>query len=741
VSDLPSGTVTFLFTDVEGSTRLLKQLGDRYAEVLATHRDLLRAAVEESGGRPIDTQGDSFFAAFHRAKDAVTAAVTAQRTLAAQSWPDGAELRVRMGIHTGEPVVGSDSYVGLGVHRAARICAAGHGAQILVSQTTRELLRDDPSPETGLRDLGEQLLKDLDHPERIYQVVAEGLPDDFPALKTAVARPARAGPAVTGWDFRILGPLEVWKDGESLQLGGRRPRSVLALLLLNADHVVSTDHLVDRLWGEEPPRTATTSLQNCISQLRKLLGADRLLTRPPGYVVRVEQDELDLRRFERLVAEANVAEPEERAQKLRDALALWRGAPLADFSFETFAQGEINRLEELRLNALEDRFDADLERGRHGEVVGELESLLAHHPLRERLRGQLMLALYRSGRQAEALQTYQEGRHALVEELGIDPSPELQALHAGILRQETRLQRTSSAPAGDDHSGDVVKALVEGRLVTVLGPGVEPRGLPNAIEHLAKTFGYPRQNGVAELPRVAQYVATMTGPGPLYDTLHELYSRTCEPGPVHRFVANMPARLRELGAPHQLVVTTGYDLVLEQALTDAGEEFDVVAYVATGRNRGRFWHLAPGERPRVIEIPNTYATELSLERRTVVLKLHGGVDRDTAREWESFVVTEDDYIDYLARDELANLIPVGLTAKLRRSHFLFLGYALRDWNMRVLLNRLWGEEKVGYRSWAVQPEAPALEIESWRRRDVDVFDIPLEQYVATLDRRLAEVRA
>jgi hypothetical protein len=231
----------------------------------------------------------------------------------------------------------------------------------------------------------------------------------------------------------------------------------------------------------------------------------------------------------------------------------------------------------------------------------------------------------------------------------------------------------------------------------------------------------------------------MTGPGPLYDTLHELYNQTFEPGPVHRFVAEVPARLRELGAPHQLVVTTGYDLVLEQALTNAGEEFDVVAYVATGRNRGRFWHLPPGERPRVIEIPNTYATELSLERRTVVLKLHGGVDRDTAREWESFVVTEDDYIDYLARDELANLIPVGLTAKLRRSHFLFLGYALRDWNLRVLLNRLWGEEKVGYRSWAVQPEAPALEIESWRRRDVDVFDIPLEQYVATLDRRLAEV--
>src|SRR6266545_6397863 len=130
-----------------------------------------------------------FFAAFHRAKDAVTAAVLAQQALVAHSWPQRAEIRVRMGIHTGEPAVGSDSYVGLGVHRAARICAAGHGGQILVSQTTRELLRDDPPDETLLRDLGEQLLKDLDHAERIYQLVAPGLQEDFPALKTAAPAP------------------------------------------------------------------------------------------------------------------------------------------------------------------------------------------------------------------------------------------------------------------------------------------------------------------------------------------------------------------------------------------------------------------------------------------------------------------------------------------------------------------------------------------------------------------------
>jgi hypothetical protein len=163
--------------------------------------------------------------------------------------------------------------------------------------------------------------------------------------------------------------------------------------------------------------------------------------------------------------------------------------------------------------------------------------------------------------------------------------------------------------------------------------------------------------------------------------------------------------------------------------------------VATGRDRGRFWHLPHGGAPRLVEIPNTYATELDLAKTSVILKLHGGVERGSAREWESFVVTEDDYIDYLAREDLSNLIPVGLTAKLRRSHFLFLGYALRDWNLRVLLNRLWGEEKVGYRSWAVQPEAPPLEIEFWRKRDVDVFELEVDEFVDAFDGRLAELPA
>ena len=189
VDELPIGTVTFLFTDIEGSTQLLKQLRDRYGEALADHQRILREAFAEHGGHEIDTQGDSFFVAFRRAKDAVSAAIASQRRLAEHVWPDGAELRVRMGIHTGEPAVGGERYVGLGVHRAARICAAGHGGQVLVSQTARELLRDDPIPDVSLRDLGEHQLKDLDEPERLYQLVAPGLQEDFPELKTAAPPP------------------------------------------------------------------------------------------------------------------------------------------------------------------------------------------------------------------------------------------------------------------------------------------------------------------------------------------------------------------------------------------------------------------------------------------------------------------------------------------------------------------------------------------------------------------------
>jgi YVTN family beta-propeller protein len=246
-------------------------------------------------------------------------------------------------------------------------------------------------------------------------------------------------------EYRILGPLEVVDDGRQLALGGTRQRALLAILLLHANEVVSTDRLVEELWGENPPETGPKALQVAVSQLRKTLrstaGDDgRLLTRSPGYLLQVDPGELDRDRFDRLVAEAT-AEPDarKRAAKLREALALWRGQPLADLTYENFAAPAIARLEEARLAALEDRIDADLEAGQDAALVGELEELVARHPLRERLRGELMLALYRSGRQADALAVYHYARRTLIEELGVEPGPELQQLQRSILAHDPEL--------------------------------------------------------------------------------------------------------------------------------------------------------------------------------------------------------------------------------------------------------------------------------------------------------------
>jgi DNA-binding SARP family transcriptional activator/streptogramin lyase len=248
-------------------------------------------------------------------------------------------------------------------------------------------------------------------------------------------------------DYRILGTLEVADQDREVLLGGGRQRSVLALLLLHANEVVSSERLIDELWGDAPPPTAAKTVQVYVSQLRKSLRNGEpdgpLLTRGRGYVLQIAPDELDRERFERALAGGRRAldddAPGRAAEMLRDGLALWRGPPLADFAYEPFAQAEIARLEELRLAALEQRIEADLALGRHDEVVGELEALVAEHPLREGLRRQLMLALYRCHRQAEALEAYRVGRRLLVEELGIEPSASLRELHDAILAQDPAL--------------------------------------------------------------------------------------------------------------------------------------------------------------------------------------------------------------------------------------------------------------------------------------------------------------
>jgi DNA-binding SARP family transcriptional activator len=314
-------------------------------------------------------------------------------------------------------------------------------------------------------------------------------------------------------EFRILGPLEVIEGGRALRLGSRKQRALLALLVLHGGEVVSRDRLIDDLWHGKPPPAAETTVRSHISRLRSALGAARLLSRPPGYMLVLAPEELDAARCERLLAEAREALAQgraaEAAERLRAALALWRGSALADVAYEPFAQGAIARLEELRLAVLEERIEADLTLARHADVVGELEALVAEHPLRERLRGQLMLALYRSGRQAEALESYQQARRVLTEELGLEPGTALRDLQRAILAQDPSLQPPSQLEA---------EAFVEGGGADGPGPlvGREPelrellRGLDEALAGEGRLFlvggepGIGKSRLVEQLARIAR---------------------------------------------------------------------------------------------------------------------------------------------------------------------------------------------------------------------------------------------
>ena len=272
-------------------------------------------------------------------------------------------------------------------------------------------------------------------------------------------------------EIRLLGPLEVRGTNGIISLPRRQQRALLATLALRCGETVSTERLVADLWGENPPPSASGSLQNTVSALRKLVGRDVLVTQAPGYRLAVGRDSVDTHRFERLVNEAREAEPAAAARLLGEALALWRGPALADLAEEGFAKVEATRLDELRVAAQEERIDAELALGRHAALVGELEQLVTTHPLRERLRAQLMLALYRCGRQAEALEVYRAARLALADELGLDPSPELKELERRILRQDASLAITNSdgRPAGRRRSGAQVTVVAAEPALTIVG--------------------------------------------------------------------------------------------------------------------------------------------------------------------------------------------------------------------------------------------------------------------------------
>ena len=300
------------------------------------------------------------------------------------------------------------------------------------------------------------------------------------------------------------------------------------------------------------------------------------------------------------------------------------------------------------------------------------------------------------------------------------------------------------------HYDAVIDAFMEGEVIPFLGAGVNlcgrPPGtdwqqahyLPSGTElaaYLAAEFGYP-SNDKQDLVRVSQYATVMRGSGPLYRRLQQVFAAEYPPTSLHHFLATLPATLRERGClqPYQLIVTTNYDDLLERAFEAAGEPCDLVSYVAAVEQRGKFWHVPHGDTPRLIDKPNEYL-DLPLGQRTVILKIHGAMDR-AGIEQSSFVITEDDYIDYLARMNTSSPLPKTLAARMKQSGFLFLGYSLRDWNLRVILHRIWGEQKLTYSSWAIQLDPEDLDRKYWMKRDVEILNVQLEQYITGLSERV-----
>jgi SIR2-like domain len=299
-----------------------------------------------------------------------------------------------------------------------------------------------------------------------------------------------------------------------------------------------------------------------------------------------------------------------------------------------------------------------------------------------------------------------------------------------------------------DHLKLVARRLADGRVVPFLGAGVNlcdrPAGapwqsgkyLPNGAElanQLASDYGYP-PGELQELVRVSQYVSTVVGSGPLYVSLRSVLDVDYPPTSLHQFLATLPARMRDKGysgrAVFPLVITTNYDDVLERAYRATGERVDVVTYVADGVQRGTFIHHPAGQDQIIIDRPNEYRG-IPLGVRPVIVKMHGAIDRGNA-DGDSYVITEDHYIEYLTRTDLATLLPVQIGMALRQSHFLFLGYSLADWNLRVLLHRIWGQQKLSWKSWAIQLNPKQLDQKFWAARDVEVLDMVLSGYIAGL---------
>ena len=305
------------------------------------------------------------------------------------------------------------------------------------------------------------------------------------------------------------------------------------------------------------------------------------------------------------------------------------------------------------------------------------------------------------------------------------------------------------------HYKYVTRLLVEGAVVPFLGAGANLCGRPLAevwkegqtfLPSGAELSVYLKREwqdcDETELTRVAQWVLEMGGSADLFRELHRLFDRDYPPTQLHTFLAGLPAAAGQQELPAALPAHRHHQLRRSSraAFTDAGQPFDVVTYMSEGEGyRGKFMHTDPDGKRRSSTFRISIAT-LAVDRRTVILKIHGAVKRHNPdAESDSYVITEDHYIDYLTRTELANLVPVTLAAKLRKSHFLFLGYGLRDWNMRVILHRIAGEQKLTYKSWAIQRHPTDLDQKFWDRRDVDILDVELDEYIAELQNRMAQL--
>jgi hypothetical protein len=310
----------------------------------------------------------------------------------------------------------------------------------------------------------------------------------------------------------------------------------------------------------------------------------------------------------------------------------------------------------------------------------------------------------------------------------------------------------------NQHYDNVIRAITMGRFVPFLGAGgnlyERPKHLkwahgrtdylPSGSElaaHLAETFNYPAGKP-QDLTRVSQHASVMSGTGQLYDEMHVLFDADYKLTPLHRFFATLPCLLREKGYPRIkgpncdkfVIVTTNYDDVLERAFNATGEPFHLVCYLADGPSRGEFFHQKPDGTKKPIKEPNEYL-DLSLDPHPVIWKIHGTVDRPSGEE-NSFVITEDHYIDYLTRTDISKLLPVTLKAKLVNSHILFLGYSLSDWNLRVLLRRVWEEQKFERSSWSIQLNSDEMDQRFWQKRGVEIINQRLEHYIPALDNRV-----